>query len=99
MRQATITETKSKLSALLDRVRHGETILITNRGRPVARLEPVLVEGPDGSDDRLARLERQGVIRRPLTTAPKALIARKFPRGSRSSGVLQALLDERRRGR
>ena len=36
MKTATISETKNRLSALLDRVRHGETILITDRERPVA---------------------------------------------------------------
>ena len=41
MKTATITQTKNGLSALLDRVRHGETIVITDRSRPVARLEPV----------------------------------------------------------
>ena len=40
MKTATITQTKNGLSALLDRVQHGETIVITDRSRPVARLEP-----------------------------------------------------------
>ena len=99
MRRATITETKNQLSALLDRVRHGETILITDRGHPIARLVPALAGGPDDPDGRLARRERHGVIRRALTAPPKALIARRFPRGSRPSGVLEALWGERRRGR
>lgn len=33
-------DAKNKLSALLDRVEHGEEIVITRRGRPVARLVP-----------------------------------------------------------
>ncbi len=41
MQAKTITEAKSGLSALIDQVRAGETILITDRGVPVARLEPV----------------------------------------------------------
>jgi prevent-host-death family protein len=65
MRKATITETKNSLSALLDRVQHGETVLITDRSRPIARLEPVTSPGDPGPDEgRLARLERAGVIRR-----------------------------------
>ena len=39
MKTATIPEAKNRLSALIDRVRHGETVIITDRGRPVARLE------------------------------------------------------------
>jgi prevent-host-death family protein len=62
MKRATITEAKNGLSALIDQVRAGETILITDRGVPVARLEPALVSGDD--DGRLARLERAGVIHR-----------------------------------
>lgn len=99
VRRATVTETKNQLSALLDRVRHGETVLIMDRGRPVARLEPALVDTSDDPDGRLARLERRGVIRRGLAPPPKALILKKFPVRRKVSGVLEALLDERRHGR
>jgi prevent-host-death family protein len=33
-------EAKNKLSALLERVEHGEEILITRRGKPIAKLVP-----------------------------------------------------------
>src|SRR5678809_661438 len=42
MKTATLTEAKNQLSALIDLVRHGETIVITDRGRPVARLVSAL---------------------------------------------------------
>lgn len=32
---------KTRLSELLERVRHGERFLITHRGAPIAKLEPV----------------------------------------------------------
>ena len=68
MKRASVTDAKNRLSALLDRVRHGETIIIEDRGVPVARLVPV-VGGPPGLDaDRLARLERQGIVRPPRGT-------------------------------
>jgi len=38
MREVGAFEAKTKLSELLDRVEHGEEILITRRGKPVARL-------------------------------------------------------------
>ena len=41
MGTTTITEAKNGLSALIDRVQAGESIIILERGRPVARLEPV----------------------------------------------------------
>lgn len=40
MKSASVTETKNSLSALLNEVRRGETVLITHHGKPVARIEP-----------------------------------------------------------
>ena len=45
MRKIGAFEAKTHLSALLDAVAQGETITITKRGRPVARLVPP--EAPD----------------------------------------------------
>jgi prevent-host-death family protein len=75
MKTATITEAKNQLSALIDQVRHGETIVITDRGRPVARLVSALAGAayPEG------RLERRGGLRRGTTPPPKALILKKCP--------------------
>lgn len=99
MRRATITDAKNQLSALIDRVRHGETVLILDRGRPVARLEPVHGAGAPDVDGRLSRLERAGVIRRSAVAPPVARIARPFARARKPARVLEALLEERRRGR
>jgi prevent-host-death family protein len=87
VRRATITETKNRLSALLDRVRHGETILVMDRGRPVARIEPAVTGPSDDADGRLARLERRGIVRRALAPPPKALILRRFRGTRRVSGI------------
>jgi len=99
MRTATISEAKNQLSALIDRVRHGETIVITDRGRPVARLVSALSGAEDDPDGRLARLERRGLLRRATAPPPTALIRKKLPGGKGPSGVLDALLEERRHGR
>src|SRR5262245_56837251 len=64
MKTATITEAKNRLSALIDRVRQGETVVITDRGRPVARLESVVTDPSADPAGRLARLERRGLLRR-----------------------------------
>ncbi len=45
MREVGTFEAKTHLSALLDQVARGETIIITKRGRAVARLTPP--EAPD----------------------------------------------------
>ena len=41
MKKASITEAKNNLSSLIDSVKSGSPVLIVDRGRPVARLEPV----------------------------------------------------------
>ena len=100
MRRATISETKNSLSALLDRVRHGETIVITDRSRPVARLEPVLGAEEAGPDEgRLARLERAGIIRRAHRGRLDEILRVAPPAPLPGGDVVEALLEERRSGR
>jgi prevent-host-death family protein len=100
VRTATISETKNTLSALLDRVRHGETVLITDRSRPVARLEPVTsAEDPGPDEGRLARLERAGIIRRAHRGRLDEILRVPPPAPRAGGDVLAALLDERRSGR
>jgi antitoxin (DNA-binding transcriptional repressor) of toxin-antitoxin stability system len=73
-------------------------VLIVDRGRPVARLEPV-GRGDSVDDDRLARLVREGVVRPARGAVPKALFAAKPPRGKKGASGVRTLLDERRDGR
>jgi prevent-host-death family protein len=97
MMTATISEAKNRLSALIDRVRHGETVVITDRGRPVARLESILSYVSADSAGRLARLERRGLVRR--AASPPAKTPRPFARRAKASGALDLLLEERQSGR
>jgi prevent-host-death family protein len=100
MKSATISETKNGLSALLDRVRHGETILITDRSRPVARLEPVVGAGDAGPDEgRLARLERAGVILRARRARLEEIVRVAPPAPEPGGDIVAAVLEERRNGR
>ncbi len=95
METATISEIKNRLSAYLKMVRAGRTVLILDRNQPVARLERV--EGTTRSDDRFARLERTGQLRRPVARIPLEALRETPPEAQRS--VLEALLEERREGR
>ena len=97
MKRATLTETKNNLSALVDQVQHGETILILDRGRPVARLESVL--GEDDPEGRLARLERQGLLRRASAPLPLEILTAPPPTPAEGASALAALLAEREEGR
>lgn len=95
MERASISDLKNRLSEFLQKVRAGETVLVLDRNRPIARIERV---GPDSPhDDRARRLERAGVVRRGTRRMPLAMLRERAPAGSRS--VVQALLDERAEGR
>lgn len=98
MKKASLTETKNNLSALIDQVRHGETILILDRGRPIARIESVLA-GADEPEGRIARLERAGVIRRPKQRLPRAFFRDSPPSVPGKKSTLAVLIDERRNSR
>lgn len=98
MKRATLTDTKNNLSALVDQVQHGETILILDRGRPVARLESVVGAAEDDPEGRLARLERQGLLRRASAPLPREILMARPPQAEGGS-ILETLLDDRRNGR
>lgn len=99
MKRATITQTKNHLSALIDAVRHGETVLILDRNRPVARLESVIEPDTEGSEGRLARLERAGVARRPRRQLPDSFLVDPLPKLRGGPGIVETLIEERRQGR
>jgi len=97
MKKAGITEAKNNFSALIDGLRAGSPVLIVDRGRPVARLEPV--NGPDasGDDGRVSRLVRDGVLRLRRGSPPAALLTTPPPRANASA--VDLLIEERRKGR
>src|SRR4051794_31051495 len=96
MRKATVTEAKNGLSALLDEVKGGHEVLITDRGIPVARLVPV---GPtDDGEGRLARLERAGLVRRGKGGLPPEILTEPPPELRAGPPLSEAVLEERERG-
>ncbi|MGQ0624376.1 MAG: type II toxin-antitoxin system Phd/YefM family antitoxin [Sporichthyaceae bacterium] len=105
MKTASITEAKNGLSALIDLVKSGETVVITDRGVPVARLESAVSASTSIASDeaRVSRLERAGVIKRPTRNLDSATIERILaappPRTPGTPSVLEHLLSERREGR
>ena len=66
MKKAKIAELKNHLSRYLDHVRSGGSVLVLDRGQPVAQIVPLArpTGGSRGHDGRLARLERRDLIRR-----------------------------------
>ena len=95
MESANISTLRNRLSEFLRKVRAGQPVLILDRGRPVARIERIeRVGGAGGADDeRLARLEAAGLVRRPVRPVPFAALNAAPPQPERS--VLAALIEER----
>jgi len=99
MRKASITEAKNNLSALIDSLRGGSPVLIVDRGRPVARLEPVMADSESEPEGRLSRLVRDGIVRPRRAVASPTLFSSQPPRASAGASVVDALIQERREGR
>ena len=99
MKKASITEAKNNLSALIDRVKSGSSVLIVDRGRPVARLESAAGHLSGDEAGQLERLVRTGIVRPARVPFPKARIATEPPHAAAKASAVQALLEERRAGR
>jgi prevent-host-death family protein len=104
MIKATISEAKSRLSHFIDLAKNGETVLITDRGVPVVRLESAARSHYPGlspeDQGRIERLERSGVLR--VAERPPldpAFFDRPLPKAKDGASILQALLDEREESR
>ena len=61
MKTASVSKLKASLSAYLRRVERGEEVLVTDRGRPVARLTPV--PSCEGLPAHLQEMIRNGQAR------------------------------------
>lgn len=57
-------ELKNRLGAYLRRVKSGETVVVTDRGVPVAEIRPVEVEHLS-TEDRLRRMSEAGDVSLP----------------------------------
>jgi prevent-host-death family protein len=95
IKTTSVSALKARLSAFLEIVRRGDEVLVTDRGRPVARLAPVsATQSVDGRRDELIRTGR---LRAPKAKLPKDFWDRKRPADPKGKG-LAALLAERESG-
>jgi prevent-host-death family protein len=99
MKKVSITEAKNRLSALIDGLKAGSSVLIVDRGRPVARLESATRRGEQQEDGRLSRLVRDGVVRPGRGAMPRSLLNGRLPQPKSGASVVDALIEERREGR
>lgn len=95
-----ISKAKNELSRYLHAVRKGETVLILDRNRPIAQIQP-LTEIHHVSSARLDELSAAGLIGRPQTST-KNWPERLQPLGDEHQsyvGSVAALVEERDEGR
>jgi prevent-host-death family protein len=97
MIRASVSHTKNHLSSLLNEVKMGETVVITDRDRPIARIVPI---GASEASDRIQELARLGLARLPIgpSLQPGDIKPIELENGGHA-GVLDAILEERRNGR
>jgi prevent-host-death family protein len=84
-----IRELKSHLSAYLQRVKDGETLVITERGRPVGRILPL----ESSLDETFRRLGEAGVLAWSGRKLGRSRAAAPAARGGRT--VSELLLEDR----
>ena len=95
MKIVTVSKLKVYLSQYLNQVKAGNEVLITDRGKPVARLVPI--SRTKAAKESLTRMEKQGLIKLGAGRLPKDFWS--MPRAEDPQGlVLRALLEERNSG-
>jgi prevent-host-death family protein len=97
MRSASVSEAKNGLSALLREVQAGATVVITDRGVPIARLVPAA--STKGVSPRLVTLAQQGLVVLPEVQPGTAWLKLPRPRPRPGPSPVDFLLEERREGR
>jgi len=98
MKRASISEAKNRLSALIDHVRQGEPVILEDRGVPVAQLTPITTRRSGPDPDRVARLERLGILRPPVSSEPSKLLKSPPPKTKRPANLSRAVLQDREEG-
>ncbi len=99
MKLVNIAELKNRLGFYLRAVRRGEPVLVRDRDRVIARIEPAGERAAAGGigEERLAELERRGILRPGRGRITREILARRV-RPRRPADAVSALLREREEG-
>ena len=95
MKTATVSKLKASLSEYLRRVKAGEEVLVTERGKPIAKLTPAV--NLQAFPEQLVEMEKQGLLRLNSGKLPKGFWELPRPRDPRGL-VKKAVLQEREEG-
>ena len=80
-------EAKARFSEILRKVRSGESVFISYRGREVAEIRPI--QEKSSVEERLRRLEKRGILSSPPSTESELAPLRRSP------GALERFLESR----
>jgi antitoxin (DNA-binding transcriptional repressor) of toxin-antitoxin stability system len=98
MKTVKISDLKNRLNYYLRFVRRGQSVLVYDRDRAIARIDPVSASDALDSAGWTAELERTGVLRPPAAPLPRDWLKRRI-RLEGDGDVVGALLEERESGR
>jgi len=102
MKKAKIAELRNGLSRYLDHVRAGGSVIVYDRETPIEEIVPMIRRKnrskKDLDEERLARLERRGAIRRGTGDFGEWLKTHKPIKIPGGAGVVEALLEDRESG-
>jgi prevent-host-death family protein len=97
VKTAAVSELKAMLSEYLSKVKAGEEVMVTDRGKPIAKIVPIrgteMVISP-----YLLSLERAGLARIGKASLPADFWTQPRPKDLKGQ-ALQSLLKEREEGR
>jgi prevent-host-death family protein len=97
MKRVSVSFLRATLSACLAKVKTGEELLVTERGKPIAKIVPSVRAGSSLSS-QLSALERAGLVRTGSGKLPEDF--RQMPRSRDPKATARhALLEEREKGR
>ena len=97
MIKVSISRLKDQLSAYLKKVEAGQTVIVTDRNKPIAQLSRVVAR--ESEDERLARLIASGIVTPPKRSTPLSIEEiRKLRPVAPDARLLEALLEERESG-
>ena len=95
MKTTTVSKLKASLSEYLRSVKAGEEVLVTERGRPIAKLTPAA--SSTLLPDHLLEMQKQGLVKLGSGRLPKGFW--NLPRPKDPKGlVVKAVLREREEG-
>lgn len=95
MKTATVLKLKASLGEYLKSVKAGEEVMITERGRPIAKLTPTKI--PDVLADRLVEMEKHDLIKLGSGKLPKGFWNLPRPKDPKRL-VTKAVMQEREQG-